>query len=104
KLVATIDPTKPVIDSIVFQNVGYRLPTGEVSQRIRRIVELYDSLADAFVDYLGSECGHYLVRQFKNHYPSASLSETKMLDLVLWQKRKAKNETEQPKALASPRV
>jgi hypothetical protein len=88
KLVATIDPDKPVIDSIVLKNLGFRLPTyGDVFARTTRIVELYDRLTRVFLDYLRTEIGLYLTKRFDESYPNLELTGVKKPDLVLWQTR-----------------
>jgi hypothetical protein len=88
KLVATVDPSQPVIDSIVFKNLGLSLPRrGEAVSRIERTVNPYRRLAEEFRNYLGSEQGCYLITQFERFYSSSGISEVKMLDFILWQTR-----------------
>lgn len=88
KLVATIDPSKPVIDSVVLRNLGLRLPNCmEVALRIEGVAELYQRMAYLFAEFLKTGTGRYLVTQFNASYPGTSLTEVKMLDLVLWQTR-----------------
>ncbi len=88
KLVATVDPSQPVIDSVVLKNLGLRLtPVGEAPRRSARIVDLHHQLAAEFGRYLDSEEGRQLVARFQHAYPSSGISEVKMLDLVLWQTR-----------------
>jgi hypothetical protein len=87
KLVATIDPSQPVIDSVVLGNLGLRLPNGEPAERIRRIAKLYDRLAHCFSQFLATAEGRQLIARFSAAYPAFPISETKMLDLVLWQTR-----------------
>jgi hypothetical protein len=91
KLVATIDPSKPVIDSIVLENLGYRLPSRRetISHRMEGIVDLHGRLVRRFSEYLTTETGRYLVRRFQESYPKVQLTEMKMLDLVLWRTRMA---------------
>jgi hypothetical protein len=90
KLVATIDPGQPVIDSVVLRNLGFRLPSvAEVASRIEGIVALRDRMAGAFSKYLETANGRYLAKRFKELYPEAQVTEVKMLDLVLWQTRTA---------------
>ena len=45
KLVATVDPEMPVIDSAVLRNLGLRLPTRTSHSRAEQIIELHDQLA-----------------------------------------------------------
>jgi hypothetical protein len=87
KLVATINPKKPVIDKIVFNNLGLKLPTANTKNRSAVIIEQYEKLAKEFVDFLQTENGKYLVDQFVKNYPQSKLSKVKMLDLILWQTR-----------------
>jgi len=87
KLVATINPDMPVIDSIVLRNLELRLPPSGSKQRVARIQELHNRLAACFTEFLRTETGRYLVDRFREEYPSADISEIKMLDLVLWQTR-----------------
>jgi len=87
KLVATIDPTMPVIDSVVLRNLGLRLPLASAVNRSSLIEALHNELAAQFNEYLQTSDGRYLVAKFKKSYPNADITEVKMLDLVLWQTR-----------------
>ena len=85
KLVATLDPSKPVIDAFVLRNVGIRLPTYAAADRATRIGEIYSQLITAFSTFLSGERGAYLISAFRRTYPDARVTIVKMLDLVLWQ-------------------
>jgi hypothetical protein len=87
KLLATIDPNMPVIDSIVLRNLNLRLPASSSKQRTARIQELHNRLVACFKDFLATETGRHLVERFHTEYPTANITEVKMLDLVLWQTR-----------------
>jgi hypothetical protein len=87
KLVATLDPSKPVIDAFVLRNVGLRLPTYAAADRAGRIGEIYSEIISAFTTFLSGERGYYLVSAFSRTYPDARVTDVKMLDLVLWQTR-----------------
>lgn len=88
KLIATINPSMPVIDSIVLKNLGLRLPHSTAINRLERICEIYQNLTALFGIFLNTEDGKYLVANFKSKYPNADITEVKMVDLVLWQIRK----------------
>ena len=90
KLLATIDPEMPVIDSIVLQNLGVRLPAYGSDGRRSRIVELHGRLLSGLTTFLKTDVGRYLVKRFRATYPEADVTEIKMLDLVLWQTRPKK--------------
>lgn len=87
KLLATIDPRMPVIDSIVLRNLNLRLPAASSKQRIERIQEVHSRLVTCFEEFLSTEMGRHLVERFRDAYPAANITEIKMLDLVLWQTR-----------------
>lgn len=93
KLIATINPEMPVIDSIVLRNVRrmgnpkIRLPYFYENERQNKVVILHSELKRLFDDFLKTENGKYLVDQFVGEYPNAKITKVKMLDFVLWQTR-----------------
>lgn len=88
KLVATIDPNKPVIDKFVLANVGLALPYAAAKNRQERILLTYENLTVQFEIFLNnSENGRYLVNRFREQFPKYSVTEIKMVDFVLWQTR-----------------
>jgi hypothetical protein len=88
KLVASVDPDMPVIDSFVLMNLGLRLPRpGPIETRLARIVELHALIQRTFADYLDSDMGRHLVARFEESYPDRHVTRVKMLDLILWQAR-----------------
>ena len=90
KLVATIDPREPVIDSVVLKHLGLVLPgRKDLESRIAGIIAVRDAMAAAFAEYFLTAEGRHLLKRFRAVYPEARVTEVKMLDLVLWQKRSA---------------
>jgi hypothetical protein len=87
KLLATIDPDMPVIDSVVLRNLSLKLPAFNSKDRLLRICQLHEGLRSSLHDFLETGDGRYLVRRFRGIYPDARITEIKMLDLVLWQTR-----------------
>jgi hypothetical protein len=83
------NPSKPVIGSVVLRHLDLKLPSGDVSHRLKGIVDLHKSMEERFSAYLASERGRYLVTRFCEDYPTVHLTEGKMLDLVVWQFRPA---------------
>lgn len=84
KLVATVDPSQPVIDSVVLRNVGIRLPPPGAADRGDRIEAAHAALAAAYAEFLPTAAGRWLVGRFRARFSNADVTETKMLDLVLW--------------------
>jgi len=88
KLVASVNPDMPVIDSFVVKNLGLPVSRGgSVAERFARIVDLHNQIRRTYAEYLETEAGHDLVASFMQMYPGRSVTRTKMLDLVLWQAR-----------------
>jgi hypothetical protein len=87
KLLATLDTTQPVIDSVVLKNLRCKLPAASSPHRARDIVALHGDLKQNVQSFLSTVEGRALVAQFKASYPVHAISEEKMVDLVLWQMR-----------------
>ena len=87
KVVATVDPTQPVIDSLVLGNVGLRLPTSQSRRRLERVVQVHQELADWYRAALASEAGKHALKAFDLAYPGTDLTDLKKLDLIIWQIR-----------------
>lgn len=87
KLLATLNPQMPVIDSVVLKNLNTKLPYPSDPNRLDSICSLHDELNRCYTEYLQSEQGRYLVSQFQKVYPNADITEVKMVDLILWQSR-----------------
>ncbi len=87
KLFATLNPSTPVIDSVVLKNLGLRLPKRSAPDRAVQISKLHLKLSSLFAAFLKTENGKYLVSNFKRIYPNAMVTDEKKLDLVLWQTR-----------------
>jgi hypothetical protein len=87
KMAATLDPSLPVIDRHVLSYVGRKLPmsVADTEKRMGIIVGIYKEMGDEFGVFLAGPNGKYLVERFRAEYPSANISEMKILDLVLWQ-------------------
>lgn len=87
KLIATLNPTKPVIDSVVLKKLGLHLPSYKTADRTAAISSLHQMLETLFAAFLGTDGGKYLVRAFDGLYPDSGITNAKKLDLVLWQSR-----------------
>lgn len=89
KLYATVNPSFPVIDSVVLKNLGLRLPYAGANNRITKVCQIHASLTNLFNEYLKTLDGISLVKEFDLAYPDAKdkLTNQKKLDLVLWQTR-----------------
>jgi hypothetical protein len=87
KLVATLDPSKPVIDKFVLRCFKLRLPNWGSANREENTVELYRQLCLKYDDLLASPDGVKIRNMFDERYPNAKITNVKKIDLVLWQMR-----------------
>lgn len=87
KLVATLNPKSPIIDSVVLKSLGLKLPSSKEIDRLKKTDVVYDSIVKIYKSFLVSDNGKYLVAQFKKVYPGKNISDIKMLDFVIWQTR-----------------
>jgi hypothetical protein len=87
KLVATLDPSKPVIDEFVLEYFGLQLPRWGSAGRESKTIELYQALCDRYNTLMQTSEGKRMRDVFERRYPDVGISELKKLDLMLWQLR-----------------
>jgi hypothetical protein len=89
KLYATVEPTAPVIDSIVLKHLGLKLPYAHTPDRFAAICRLHSEMSTLFEDFLRTPAAAYLVLRFSQAFPEAAdaITAQKKLDFVLWQYR-----------------
>jgi hypothetical protein len=90
KLLATINPTLPVLDSVVLGHLHLRLPAWNATDRIEKSAAVYQDLTDGMIKYVNSGSGSRLIgafRQYSHGFRNAALTDIKIVDLVLWQIR-----------------
>lgn len=87
KLVATIDPEKPVWDSFVLKNLGLKPPYYSDKDRLNKNILLYDRICDWYENYLQTDEAKKAIELFNKRYPDISITNVKKIDLILWQTR-----------------
>tara|TARA_B100001123_G_scaffold431276_1_gene552524 strand:- start:720 stop:1289 length:570 start_codon:yes stop_codon:yes gene_type:complete len=87
KLVASIDTNYPVIDKYVLRSLDLKLPYSFEKDREYKIISIYKNIQRKIELFSISELGKYLILNFKLYFPEIDISETKMIDLILWQNR-----------------
>ena len=80
KLLATINPSMPIWDKFVLQNLGLKAPYSYEKNRFAKVVRLYDQIIQW---YDTEEAKHYL-EIFNHHYPNIEMTDTKKIDWILW--------------------
>ena len=86
KVLHTIDPTSPVIDSLVFAQLGWSLPKSIELQQERKTVDIYNRLKNFYKNALENEKWIIISSEFekKINYTNHKISEQKKLDTLLW--------------------
>ena len=87
KLIATLDPAKPVIDKFILEHFELRLPGWGLPDREAKTISLYSNLCDKYSALIQSPTGRMILELFDSRYPCAAVTELKKIDLVLWQIR-----------------
>lgn len=83
KLLATVRPEMPVWDQFVLKNLGLKAPYYSDKQRLQKTEMLYQAICDW---YKTNEAMEKLAF-FNTHFADASITDTKKIDLILWQTR-----------------
>lgn len=87
KIIATVAPTKPVIDAWVLQNVQRQMPRRTDAARLANACVVHQDIGNDVNEFLASQIGRTLVALFDQMYPESGITNQKKVDLVLWQTR-----------------
>jgi hypothetical protein len=90
KLLATIDPQLPVLDSVVLGHLRLSLPPWNATNRLGKSTAVYQDLTGRMIEYVNSTSGGRVISAFRgysDHFRNAALTNMKIVDLVLWQIR-----------------
>jgi len=87
KLVATIDPSRPIIDKYVLKNLDENLPYTYARNRISRIIDIYLTVEMKMLELCQSPVGQETIALFDLKFPQNTISSMKKLDFVLWKIR-----------------
>lgn len=87
KLVATINPNLPVWDEFILKNLGLKKPAYGTKNRINKTIELYNSIIKWYEDFLQTDDSIRMIQLFDERYKGVDITDTKKIDLILWQIR-----------------
>lgn len=95
KMIATIDPEKPILDQYVLQNLGLELKGKNPREKIGNAVEIYHRIEAWYAEYLKTDEALENIAEFDRWLPSyAWITDVKKIDYLLWSKRTAIDEGE----------
>lgn len=87
KLVATLDPTKPVWDSIVMDNLKLKKPLYNSKDREQKLVGIYEKIKSWYDDFMLGDTAKLMIQLFNYYYPDVNITDIKKVDLIIWQNR-----------------
>ena len=88
KLIATINPMRPVYDSIVRSNLGLPNRTIGAGRRIDRLCSDYHVIGHHHEGQIARDAFRYLRARFETEFPQFQFfTDMKVLDLMIWQMR-----------------
>ena len=84
KMIATIDPEKPIWDQYVLQNLGLTLKGKTPREKIDNAAEIYHRIENWYAEYLKTEEAHRNIVEFDQWLPSYTwLTDVKKIDYLL---------------------
>ena len=88
KLVATINPSKPVWDMHVLANTGHTAPSYSNTAKLSVAKVAYESIAKWYAEFLRTDDGKLCISEFNRLVPEHSgMTAIKKVDFILWQTR-----------------
>ncbi len=88
KMIATIDPDKPIWDQYVLQNLELELKGKNPREKIGNAIEIYRQIEEWYREYLSTEEARMNIAEFDRWLPSFSwIPAIKKIDYLLWSRR-----------------
>ena len=85
KLVALIDPNKPIWDRIVTtEHFGIKAPYTYSKNRLRTAIDKYDEYCSRYNAYMKTHSAQTMINEFDKIYPNSTITDIKKLDFMLW--------------------
>ena len=89
KLVALIDPQKPIWDSVVTTgHFGLKVPYMYTKNRLQIAISKYDTYCSLYDVYMKTNSAKNMISEFDRMYPNSTITDVKKLDFMLWSIRK----------------
>ena len=88
KMLATIDPGRPIWDQYVLRNLGFALTGKTPADKLKNAIKIYSEIESWYTAYLETEEARKSIKVFDQFLPNYTwLSPTKKIDCLLWGKR-----------------
>jgi hypothetical protein len=84
KMLATINPEKPIWDQYVLRNLGFNLKNNK-RDRLQEAVSIYHCIENWYREYMLTENARECIEIFNQYLPRyAMISDIKKIDYLLW--------------------
>lgn len=88
KMVAIVDPSYPIWDSIVTKgHFGIVAPYTYAKDRLQKGIEKYEEYCSCYEAYMQTPAAKARIADFEKLFPSVEITDVKKLDFMLWQDR-----------------
>ncbi len=88
KMIATLDPDRPIWDSIVLERLGLRLKSTTAQAKLENAISVYESIVGWYANYLATEDVARNIALFDELLPNyAWLTPVKKVNFLLWSER-----------------
>lgn len=85
KMLATLDPDKPIWDSKVLEALQLRLAGSNPNVRFSNAVVLYEHICKWYQDFMKTDAAIEMLQRFDKEFPEFQImSQTKKIDFILW--------------------
>lgn len=91
KMLATIDQDKPIIDKNILNYFKLKIDGSTKEERIDKAIKVYDTIEKEYKKLLRNDEINSTIDKLKKLIDKNDISETKILDYILWCKGKEKN-------------
>lgn len=85
KMVASINANKPLLDSIILNNLEIKFPKHSSSERSIKIKLIYKELEDNYQNFLKTKSAKNWLNLFDKKIGKFNISNTKKIDFIIWQ-------------------
>lgn len=88
KMVALVDPSLPIWDSIVAgKHFGLKKPYAGCKARFEKTIEKYNKYCQRYIAYMQTTEAKEKLEEFNRYFPDRNISDVKKVDFILWQDR-----------------
>ena len=88
KMIATLDPNRPIWDSLVLERLGFRLKGTTAQAKLENAVGVYEGIVGWYAGYLSTGDAERNIALFDEVLPDyAWLTPVKKVDFLLWSSR-----------------